>query len=407
MPGLALPAMEVTPVRTMTGVCGTSARRARIVLLSYTLGQGGTDRVTAILARSFANAGYDVQLVVLCEQGCAESLLAQMTGPEVGIRYVGLPTASRSWDMIRLLRPLAAMLRELQPDVLISTANNTAWLSVCARRIAELTATKLVMKTTNPIVGSRHAPPLRVLRLWGYRHAFAHADAIWTLSGAETVMLRDAYPDSADRIRTVINPYVTEAMLRTADIGGVVKRDAGPLILGIGRLEPQKRFDLLIRAFALVDHPAARLTILGEGGHRGWLEKLADRLGVSDRVTFMDFVDDVSAWLARADLFVLSSRYEGLPAAVLEAMATNCSVVSTDCFASAKSLLEPAEGCGVVGRAEPAELARAVERRLGQQRPKSLAAIARRYSVEQGAADHVAALRGLCDVAIWPADDRT
>lgn len=354
------------------------------------LSQGGTDRVTAILARGYAEAGFDVEILVLCRGGKAEPLLSNMIGPTVSVRYIsGLPTW-RTFDLLRLFPAIVRHLQSANPDVLVSTANNTAWICAAARMLGRLGKTRLVIKTTNPIVGSRHRGPIQKFRHWGYARAFSSATAVWTLSDAETNMLRTAYPSAAQRIRTVVNPYVNATMLATRT--PAAKPNSNPIILGVGRLTAQKRFDLLINAFALIDHTDAQLVILGDGAERTRLIKLISFLGLSDRVTLLGFVTDVAEQYRQADLFVLTSRYEGLPAVVLEAMAANCPVLSTDCFAAARSLLENAEGCGIVELADPAKLAKMIDYHLDGKRPTSLRTIAMGNSVESGIADHVSAL---------------
>ena len=374
-----------------------SQRGQKIILFSYLLSQGGTDRVAAILARGYAEAGFDVELLVLCGGGEAQPLLSGISGPFVAVRYIGRASRWRTFDLLRLFPLIVRHLRLAAPDVLISTANNTAWICTAALKLAKLHKTRLVLKTTNPIVGSRHRGPIQKVRHWGYRLAFSSAAAVWTLSDAETALLRIAYPDSASRIRTVINPYVTETMLAAADTK--TKAKSSKLVLGVGRLSKQKRFDLLIRAFALIENRNAKLIILGDGAERPKLLKLIAALGLSDRVTLLGFVTDVAERYRDADLFVLTSIYEGLPAVVLEAMAANCPVLSTNCFAAARSLLETAEGCGIVEPAEPAELARMIDDRLNCKRPTSLRAIALGNSVESGISDHVGALSDIVEFA--------
>ena len=148
----------------------------------------------------------------------------------------------------------------------------------------------------------------------------------------------------------------------------------------------------LSRAFALVRTPGARLRILGEGEERPALSMLVAQLGLEGRVELPGFVTDVAAQLHAADLFVLPSDYEGLPAVVLEAMATNCKVIATDCFPAARSLLESAPGCGIIERIDPKSMAELIDRHLTGPRPIGLRAIAERYSITNGVASHLAAM---------------
>ena len=214
-----------------------------------------------------------------------------------------------------------------------------------------------------------------------------------TLSDAETAQLRAAFPAVASRFRTVINPYVTPQMLVPHDAP-----ESPRIILGVGRFEPQKRFDLLVRAFAQSSDQQSRLVLLGDGADREALQALANQLGIADRLEMPGFVTDVAPWFARASLFVLSSVYEGLPAVVLEAMAANCPVISTDCFPAAQQLVGRAEGCAVLGSTDAGQLARLIDARLDRPRPKQLRAIAETYSIANAVQSHIAEVQDL----LWP-----
>jgi glycosyltransferase involved in cell wall biosynthesis len=347
--------------------------------------------VAAILASGYADAGFDIEILVLCGGGEAQPLLSDIGGPTVSVRYLSGRSIWRTFDLLRLFPYIVRHLQSAPPDALVSTANNTAWICAAAKKVGALHSTSLILKTTNPIIGSRHRGAVRALRRWGYGFVFSKAAAVWTLSNAETALLKLAYPHAADRIRTVVNPYVTNTMLAATTSNA--KPNVNPIVLGVGRLTEQKRFDLLIKAFALIKRRDAQLIILGDGADRGSLLKLIAELDLSGRVSLLGFVTDVAEQYRQADLFVLTSRYEGLPAVVLEAMAANCPVLSTDCFVAARVLLETAEGCAIIEKPDPAELARMIDERLGGKRPTSLRSIAIGNSVEAGIADHVSALR--------------
>ena len=119
-------------------------------------------------------------------------------------------------------------------------------------------------------------------------------------------------------------------------------------VLGAGRLHRQKGFDRLLRAFAQTTIAGLELVILGEGAERGRLEALARRLGVASRVHLPGVVADVESWYRGALCFVLSSRYEGWPNVLMEAMAAGCPVVSFDCPYGPAEMLNGGER-GVAG----------------------------------------------------------
>jgi glycosyltransferase involved in cell wall biosynthesis len=359
--------------------------------------RGGSDRVAAYLARGFAEAGMDVDLVVFTRGGEVEDILSEMVGSDIPIRYLGGRGTVRPLDLILGLPRLTRFLRSQAPDAVISTANNTAWVTAIALKLAGLRNSRLILKTTNPIASSRHSGLIRRLRRWGYRLAFGWTDAVWTLSAEESAEMRAAFPEFPKLFRDVANPYVTPKMLAgpAATAPGQAEKvgKVGKTVITVARLTAQKRLDRLIAAFAQVRDRDVRLQILGEGEDRPALTAQIAALGLQDRVALPGYVTDVAQALHQADLFVLPSDYEGLPAAVLEAMAANCPVLCTDCFPAARTIVGQSEGCAIIAQTDPAYLAGLIEDHLNAPKPKALRQVAERYSVANGVADHLAALR--------------
>ncbi len=145
------------------------------------------------------------------------------------------------------------------------------------------------------------------------------------------------------RIHVIYNPVVSAALLMQSRLPvdhRWLRGDGVPVIVGMGRLTLQKDFGTLIRAFARVRKQLkSRLLILGEGEERGALQDLSHSLGVTDDVELVGFVANPYAYLSRAELFVLSSRWEGLPGALIEALACGAKVVSTDCPSGPREIL--------------------------------------------------------------------
>ena len=289
------------------------------------------------------------------------------------------------------LPKLVRHLRSQRPEIVIAAANNMALIAAIAFQVARIDGARLYLKTTNPIASSRHTGLIRAIRRASYRAIFGWMAGVWTLSPEESREMIALYPEHAQLFRDVFNPYVTPAML-TPVAAAPPPRAGAKRVIAVARLERQKRLERLIRAFALVGHADAELLILGEGEERAALTALIDTLGLRERVSMPGHVADVATPLRTSDLSVLTSDYEGLPAAVLESMAANCPVLSTDCFPSARALLESSEGCGVIDSTEPAALAAQIDRFLDHPRPTRLRAVAERYSIASGIASHVAAM---------------
>jgi glycosyltransferase involved in cell wall biosynthesis len=136
------------------------------------------------------------------------------------------------------------------------------------------------------------------------------------------------------------------------------------LVLAIGRLEPQKGFDVLLRAFSTMSarHPDWRLAILGEGSSRAPLEALARELGIAARVVLPGRTPDPRPFLQSAAIFVLSSRFEGFPNALAEAMASGVAVIATDCPTGPRELVQPDASGLLVPTDDVAGMADALER---------------------------------------------
>lgn len=361
-----------------------------VVFVIHSLDRGGSGRVAGYLARGFAEAGFGTELLVIAQGGEVEEAVSALIAGAAKISYLRSSTGIRPLDLVLGLPALARRLRADRPDVVIGAANNIALVVALAVWLARLGETRLFLKTTNPIASSRHRGIVRWIRRLTYRLAFRRAQAVWTLSADESREMEQAFPEFAGLFHAVPNPYVTAAMLAPA--GRPANDDPRPTVICVARLHPQKRLERLIAAFAHVRFPDARLLILGEGEQRAGLTALVERLGLGQRIAMPGQVADVAPALHAADLFVLTSDYEGLPAALLEAMAANCPVLSTDCFPAARSLLESAEGCGIIEDLAPQAIAALIDERLAAPRPTGLRAVAERYSIPAGIAGHIGAM---------------
>ena len=158
---------------------------------------------------------------------------------------------------------------------------------------------------------------------------------------------------TADRIAVVPVGVDVDAAIDAAAIPTRPVTDR-PYVMALGRLVPQKGFDVLLEAYAatraqLGEH---HLVLVGEGPERARLEALAHRLGIADAVHFPGFIDNPQPLLARAALFVLPSRYEGMGGLVLlEAMSHGVPIIAADCVSGPRQLLEE----GRIGRLVPPE----------------------------------------------------
>jgi glycosyltransferase involved in cell wall biosynthesis len=175
---------------------------------------------------------------------------------------------------------------------------------------------------------------------WAATLAYRRADFIIGISKGVAHEVVDALKVPGWKVRAIHNPAYSNQVSEADDsTGGFLKE--GIVILGVGRLVPQKDFSTLLRAFTRVRRiRQAHLIILGEGKERKKLKTLARKLGVQDDVSMPGFENNPFAYMRSASIFVLSSRWEGFGNVLIEAMACGTPVVATDCQSGPAEILE-------------------------------------------------------------------
>jgi glycosyltransferase involved in cell wall biosynthesis len=309
--------------------------------LLLTLPANGAIRAMLALAQGFVKRGLKVDIVVLKAEGEALKWLPQ------GARVVELKCRTRGFYKFWYLWSLILYLHKSQPTALITTDDIN--YSSIAKRLARV-STQVIVSSQTTLSGFLRYSPVRVrlsptaflLRhfLWFY----SWADAIAPVSQGVAEDLTHIAGRPLKRMRVIYNPVVTPELFEKANetVDHLwFATGEPPVILGVGRLNVQKDFPSLIRAFALVrKHLSVRLMILGEGEERPQLEALIRELGLSAEVALPGFVSNPYAFMSKAAVFVLSSTYEGLPTVLIEAMAVGTPVVSTDCPSGPREILE-------------------------------------------------------------------
>lgn len=264
---------------------------------------------------------------------------------------------------------LASYLRAERPCAMLATIVNANLAALWALRLARLPIPCVVREASTLSVDLVHATPLnRFLLPWLVGRAFRGARAIVAPSQGVADDLAAVTGLPRQSIQVIYNPVVSAAMLERAKYPVEhlwLEEGDVPVIVGMGRLTRQKDFATLICAFVAVRQLfPARLIILGEGEDRAGLEDLCWSLGVGQDVDMPGFVDNPYAFLSRAALFVLSSRWEGLPGALIEALACGAKVVSTDCPSGPREILDEGRYGELVPIEDAAALAAAMLRAL-------------------------------------------
>jgi glycosyltransferase involved in cell wall biosynthesis len=367
----------------------------RIALVFNGFNGGGMERSMLRLAEELIGRGFGVDFVV--EEAKGELLgevprsarivkldevqltrwRARGLAADPGAWWLLLQPRSRIGGLIvhlkTLLRQLPSVVgyfRKVRPDAVLAAEPKFNLLTVWARRLSGLRSRVVVSEHTQV---SRHAA---LDGLWSNHHlhlllrrAYLKADAIVAVSDGVANDLASYAGIPRDRITTAYYPVVGPDLLAKA--GEPLDHPwfaAGqpPVVLGAGRLDPQKDFATLIRAFARVRaRRPARLMILGAAAagseHAARLTTLASELGIGHDVAMPGFAHNPLAFMSRSSVFVLSSTYEGLGVVVIEALACGTPVVSTDCPSGPREILDHGRFGPLVPVGDDAALAGAIE----------------------------------------------
>jgi glycosyltransferase involved in cell wall biosynthesis len=353
----------------------------RVVLTIPTLGPGGAERVMTLLAGGLATRGHEISLLTLSRAG--EDFFA--VDPRV--RRIGLGLMRDSASVagalqanLERVRALRRAVSSIDPDVVLSfmTSMNVLTLFACAGLRARV------------VVSERIDPQSHYESGWwrGLRRlAYRRADALAVQTEAAARWFRTRLGERA-AVTVLPNPV---AML--ADSGRSSVEISRPFILAAGRLVHQKGFDVLIRAFALVVEAGAdlRLVIAGDGPQARELRDLVAELRLEGRVIFPGTVTGLQALMRNADAFVLSSRYEGFPNVLLEALACRATVVATDCPGGPREILRDGEFGLLVPSEDPTALAAALRRVTTDVGLRSRLSSRAPLAIERYSIDHVVA----------------
>ena len=339
-----------------------------ISLFIPNLDGGGAERVMLHLAEGFAKRGFDVDLVVAQAEGAYLSKI-----PDT-IRLVNLDAKSP----VILFKTLALKqyLKQEQPAFLISTLDifsSATW----AKRLAGVKTQVVMCVQTNlsQQFQDRHAMLMQKIKWAVVQRFYPWADAIVTASEGVARDIEQHAKISMQQMTVIHNPVVTSDFSEKAQEAIAhpwFADDQPPVLLGVGRIVKQKSFATLIQAFARVRQCCpARLMILGdvdprEPGVKPELEGLIKKFGLQDDVLFLGFVENPYAYMARANVFVLSSIYEGFGNVVAEAIAAGTPVVSTDCESGPAEILNKGQYGELVPVGDHEAMANAIVATLNQ-----------------------------------------
>jgi glycosyltransferase involved in cell wall biosynthesis len=327
------------------------ARTARkhVAFFLPSFGGGGAQRMVINLATALEEAGCRVDLVVARKEGPYLKLIPPH------IRVVSLD-ASR---LRGALWPFVRYLRRERPHVVVATLTSASLLAVIACKLSRV-GSRIVLRQASAL-GRRQRP-------WLVRRVYPHADEYIAISGSIADELTRNIGLRPQRVHTIRNPAFTPGILTRAaesvDHPWFTAKHS-PVIIAVGQLVFTKGFDVLVDAFARIrSKRPCKLVILGEGKARASLEEQVTQLRIGSDVWMPGFVDNPFKYVARSDVFVLSSKVEPFGNVIVEALAVGTPVVSTRCAGGPPEILENGQWGDLVPVGDSVAMATAIERNL-------------------------------------------
>ncbi|MDZ8079917.1 MAG: glycosyltransferase family 4 protein [Nostoc sp. DcaGUA01] len=349
----------------------------KITLIIHSLTYGGAERIISIMANYWSAKGWQITLLTFDDNKIPDFFL------DSHVIYIPLGIAKKSpntmigiWNNLKRIRILRNAIINSNPDVVISFMSKININSLLATRWLNI-----------PVIVSERSNPGKSSLGWNWQQLRQ-----WTYSFADKIVFqtqraRDYFPLKLQNKSSIIPNMVVLPPIKKHSLD---KLSTERSLIAMGRFVPEKGFDLLLQAFAKVkdNYPQWTLTILGDGKLRPELESLCKQLGLSDRVYFPGMVNNTYAFLQQAELFIMSSRFEGFPNAICEAMACGLPIISTDCPSGPREIIRDGIDGILVPNEDVSALAIAMERLMSnEQERKSLATrapeVTERFCVEK------------------------
>lgn len=309
-----------------------SGGKGRVAIFLPSLRGGGAERVMVTLANGFAQRGLEVDLVLAKAEG------PYLSDVGTGVRIVNLNASRVLFSLPRLVR----YLRRHKPVAMLSALSHANIIAIVARGMAR-TPTRLVVSERGVPLRSEATSRRGRLVYRAMKFLYPYAEKIIPVSRDVARVLKEDFNIRCEKMQVINNP-VDISRIRQLEKELPEHRfisDKFYKIIAVGRLDEIKGYDTLLRSISLIEKKKNfRLLVLGEGPLRDHLEHLAASLDIQDIVDFVGFQKNPFGWISASDVYVLSSRSDAMPNAMLQALACGVPIVSTDCPGGPAEILE-------------------------------------------------------------------
>lgn len=322
--------------------------KTKIYFILPSLFGGGAEKVVLTLLKHIDRTKFEPTLVLLNTQG-------SYPVPD-DISVINLDVQRARYGIFKV----AALLRKSHPDIVFSTLGHLNLLMAMIRPFFGKEI-RFIARESNTVSLENQTERFSRLFDFLYRQFYNNFDAIITQSQYMKKDLVENYGISGDKIVMIYNPVDVDKIIENMQKEIAYKLPENKInLIAVGRLSRQKGFDILIESMYLLDDKY-HLSILGEGEEKETLLELVKKYGLQRRITFAGFQDNPHAIMKQSDLFVLSSRYEGLPNVLLEANACGLGAVAFDTPGGTAEIIEPKRNALLISQTTPLALAEAIQ----------------------------------------------
>jgi glycosyltransferase involved in cell wall biosynthesis len=331
--------------------------RKKLFIVRPSMSYGGADRVTLTLLENIPANKYDISLVLMKGEGAFM--------PDIPDHINLINTKSK--NLWTYTFPLYSILRKHKPDIVFSTCGGANMPLGLASFLLFKRKFKLILSERNILFPPGKNKLKRSLMMLAKRLLYRTADHHTAVSIGVKEEMVESFGLKAEQITVVDNPVITPQLIDQSnekiDHPWFAADRSIPVILHAGRFVYQKDHETLIDAFnLLLKKQKAHLFLLGEGPLMQGIRNKVNHLGIADRVEFAGFDKNPFKYMAKCDVFVLSSRHEGMPGVLVQAMACGAPCVSTDCPTGPNEIITTELNNGrLVTVGDPKEMATAIE----------------------------------------------
>ncbi|WP_181793862.1 glycosyltransferase [Garciella nitratireducens] len=309
--------------------------KTKLAIIVPSLRGGGAERVVTNIVSNINKNKFDITLILVKKEGPYINLI-----PE-NVSIVDLDSDRVRYSIFKLIREL----NYCKPDVVLSTLGHLNLALLIIRPLLKGNPKIIIREANTPSKSLSKLSSIRkIIFRYLYKKLYPKTDLIIAQCKDMKNDIIETFNIDRNKIQYIYNPLDIENIRKNM-------KDKNPYdqnkinLLAVGRLTYQKGYDVLINAFNIVANniPNVTLTILGDGELKEELQNQADKLGILDKISFTGFKDNPYPYYYYGDTYILSSRWEGFPNSLLEALACGCKVVSTDCKSGPREILEDNE----------------------------------------------------------------